>query len=129
VHQETPCINQGIESNLAAKDLRVTVDKKLDMTCQCVLAAQKSSCILGCIKRSVDSRSREVILPLYSAMVKPHLETCVQLWSPQHSKEMGLLERVQRRATKMIRDGTPLLCGKAERVGVVQPGEGSWETF
>jgi len=78
------------------------VDEKLNMSRQCVLAAQKANRILGCIKTSVASRSREVILPLYSTLLRPHLESCIQLWSPQH-KDMDVLKRIQRRAMKMIR--------------------------
>ena len=78
------------------------MDGKLDMSQQYALTAQKTNHILGCIKGSGASKLREMILAFYPAMVRPHLEYCLQMWSPQYRRHMDLWERVQRRATKMI---------------------------
>ena len=112
--------NEGIESSPAKKDLGVLGDAKLDMSQQCALTAQKANRILGFIKSSVASRSREGILSLCSALVRPHLESCVQLWSPQHREDMDLLEQGHK---NYLRAGAALLWGQAETVRVVQPGE------
>jgi len=92
-----------LQSSSAEGDLNVPVDDKLTMRQGCARVAKKANGILGCIKKSVASGSREVLLPLYSALVRPHLEYCVQFWAPEFKKDEELLETVQQRATRMMR--------------------------
>ena len=76
-----------MEYSPAKKDSGVLVDDKINMSQKCALTAQKANHILGCVKRNVASRARDVILPLFSVVVRPHLEYCFQMRSPQRATE------------------------------------------
>ena len=78
-------------------ELLVYFEPAMNMSQQYTFAAQKANCILSYVKSNVASSPREGILPLYSALMRPPLQCCVQLWGLQHKKDMDLLERVQRR--------------------------------
>ena len=62
-----------------------------------MLETWKANCILGCIKGGVASREKEVFVSLYSSLVRPHLQYCIQVWGLQQKKDVELLEKIQRR--------------------------------
>jgi len=81
----------------------VLTDLGLSMSQQCALEVERANRILGCIKYSVTSQTIYVIIPVYSALVQPHLEHYVQFWTPRSKQDVKVVKYFQRSATKLVK--------------------------
>ncbi|XP_063615394.1 uncharacterized protein LOC134788436 [Penaeus indicus] len=84
------------------RDLGVTMSCDFKPTAQCKNATTRAYRELYRLKNTLTCRNAEVFIPLYKSIVRPHLEYCVQAWAPYLTKDIQLLERVQRTATRMV---------------------------
>ena len=84
------------------KDLGVLVNRDLKDTSHCVYIENKCNRLLGLIKRKFKFKNRKIIMTLFNYLILPHLQYCVQFWSPALSKDVTRLEKIQARATKLI---------------------------
>ena len=91
-----------LSTTVKEKDLGVTMDANMKVSEQCRIAASKANQVLGMIRRNITYKEKSLIVPLYKAIVRPHLEYCIQAWSPYLRKDIDMLEKIQRRATKLI---------------------------
>ena len=94
--------NHRLEEVEEEKDLGVLIHRTLSVSNNCAVAVKKANKMAGHIYRTVTHKSIETVVPLYKALVRPHLEYCSLVWSPYLKKDILSIEKVQRRVTKMI---------------------------
>ena len=103
VHHTYSLNQRQLNETETEKDLGVLMHKSMSFSEQCHEAAKKANRVAGQVMKTMTNKSKEVIVPLYKALVRPHLEYCVQVWNPFLRKDIDLLEKVQRRTTKRIK--------------------------
>jgi hypothetical protein len=100
--------DESLKESESERDLGVIIDKNLKFSDHCNKVANTANVTLGMIKRTITCRSKSVITRLYKALVRPQLEYCVQVWRPYLKKDIDKIERIQRRATKLISECSKL---------------------
>ena len=93
----------AVSKTVKEKHLGVTMNAKMKVSEQCRIAASKGNQVLGMIRRNITYKENSSIVSLYKAIVKTHLEYCIQAWNPYIRKYIEMLQKIQRRATKLIR--------------------------
>ena len=91
-----------LSKTVKENDLEVTTNNNMKVSEQCRIAASKGNQVIGIIRRNITHNEKSLIVPLYKAIVRPHLEYCIQAWDPHLRKDIDMLEKIQRRATKLI---------------------------
>merc|ERR1712033_114749 len=91
-----------LEATEEEKDLGVLIDNKLDFGKHIRTIVGKANRVLGMIRVSFSCLNIPMMYNLYTSLVRPLLEYCVQVWSPYKNKYINLLEGVYRRATRMV---------------------------
>ena len=79
-----------LSKTVTEKDLGVSMNANMKVLEQCRIAASKGNQILGMIRRNIIYKEKSLIVPLYKAIVRPHLEYCIQAWSPYLRKDISL---------------------------------------
>jgi len=96
----------ALKETICEKDLGVFVSNDLKWNKQCSVAAAKANRVLGQIRNSFVSLDKQTLKLLYSGLVRPHLEYAVSMWNPSTRSNVAIIERVQRRATKLVKSLT-----------------------
>lgn len=95
--------NHSLSSSITEKDLGITIDKDLTFKEHIHASVSKANRMLGLIRSTFTNLTPEILLPLYKCLVRPHLEYASPVWSPHFAYLIKQLERVQRRATKLVK--------------------------